>query len=209
MSNSIDSVTMAMSSGLPRRQVLRTIGAAIVAAGSAARLSARSTTASGWVGQPQGQDPQWRTVTLHMLHGDHRTKLVVPDRFAARVTFGSHPTLSIVPQIVDATQSIELSVYQHSSMTLLKRVPLALQGEAARIDWSAIASTALFASMPAVAFAAIEMKRAKLPTDYTEEEDCCVQCCWGGSACACGVECSGDPACGNCCDSGCCEPVPL
>lgn len=210
MSNAIDSVSMAMSPGLPRRHMLRTIGAAIVAAASGVKLSANSATSTAWVGQPQQNEPQWRTITLLMRHGEHTTKLTVPDRFAARVTFGSHPTLAIVPQIVDETQSIELSLYQHSSMALLKRVSLGLRADAANVDWGTIAGASAFASLPAVAFSADAMKRAKLATDYTEDEDCCVKCCWGGSACACEVACdSGNPGCGNCCDTGCCEPVPL
>lgn len=192
MKNSFDTLTVTLSSGLPRRQIFKALAGGILATVSGGRVGATASTAAGI---PVVVDGKRRVVVLHMLRGTITSQLVIPDRGTGSVTLPGQPKAALVPHILDEG-GVELSVYEASTMALSKRVTLGLRANAVSIGVPFLSD---------VSFAATEVRLADLPADYDEQTDCCASCCWGGSLCACSACCdTSTTTCGYCCDSGCC-----
>jgi hypothetical protein len=194
MANQFDKIAVALSSGLPRRQVLKSVAAAMFAAASGATLGARQSAGGKGADLPASASRQ--AVMLELLHGKYRSLVTIRDRAAGRVTFPGQPTAALVPHIMDS--GVELSIYDAATMTLSRRIPLVFRGTPVPAD---------VAFLPGVKFGVSQRHAVGDPVPDTT--DCCASCCWGGSICGCAGQCdSGNPGCGNCCDSGCCPPPP-
>ncbi len=198
MTNLFDGATAALGSGLSRRHVLRTVTTTVVAALSAQGAQAAESPVSELetIADPSVA-PHLRALELKLrpAKGKGITRLYLRDRLPARITAPGQGTVALVPHFLDGLDGVELSIYEHPKMTLVKRLPLTLKAKAV---------SAAEPFLPGVTFAASRFVRV-----LTEPagDDCCVSCCNGYHICASGVCCSeSDPNCGHCCDYGSCGP---
>jgi len=207
MHHSLESLAVRVASGVPRRNVLRSMLGVLAAGGFGTLLTkGGSVAAASQAVPPSSVAPgsvRVRAFTLKMrVPTGECAQLHLPDRWAARFSYRNEK-LILVPHILADTNQVELSIYKQSGNELLRRLmlPLVTNGvwhEVPVVD-------AGLSSMRGLAFAALWPRDVYLPPSYSAEDDCCTQCCFGGQACAPAVCCDKDnPNCGNCCDGGSC-----
>ena len=197
MSDAWNRLAIAAASDLPRRQVLK----------MAAALFGGSVIAPRLFGAVEAAAPSTQAISLRVrLPGGHEPLLHLPDRFVGKITLpGNGGTYSIVPSIMKSMNRVEVSLYSDSggAMSLAKRISLPIEMPQRSADANLVSLDDTKLSGWAVA--ALWARDVTMPVDYSNEDDCSVSCCWGGSASACAVCCDpGNPGCGECCDSGCC-----
>lgn len=201
MKHPFDTATAALASGLSRRNVLKTVLSS-VAAGMSIRTIADSEPVEAAAEHMPTADPTevHKALELKLLRVNPNTKgvtkLFLRDRLPARITAPGQKTVALVPHFLDGIGGVELSLYEHPSMTFAGRLSVPLRNKPVSPN---------VALLPGVAFAASRFVRV-LPEP--PGEDCCVSCCNGYNICASGVCCNtNDPSCGNCCDYGSCQPT--
>lgn len=200
MAHSMDTLAVALSSGLPRRQALKAVAATLLAATSGLSVAhAASRVSLKQKGTPSSRVPA-RTVVLQLTRAGKRSKLTVAERRVGRITLSGLATAAIVPGSVPETGEVEVSIYEADGMTLLERMLLEVGGRGHRVITPLLQGT----EVAAISVRTLEL----LPASDSLTDDCCVHCSWGtacGSAACCD---SSDPAGGYCCDSGACNPPP-
>jgi hypothetical protein len=197
MKHPFDTATAAIASGLSRRHVLRTVVASVAGGMSVRAIEGKESEDAVLDELPEASPTETnKSLELKLLLNPKSktvTKVFLRDRLPARVTAPGQKTVALVPHFMDGLGGVELSLFEHSSMTLTKRLSVPLGGKPVRAD---------IAQLPGVAFAASRFVRM---VAEPHGDDCCVSCCNGYNICAAGVCCSmSDPTCGHCCDWGSC-----
>jgi len=186
-----DSASRLLARGVPRRAALQSLALGLFgAAHHSVGLRAGSV-------QPGRDFVAARGVVLDLRFGEGRPRITVPERHAGRVTLRGHSPVRFVPQILQDSGRVEVSVVIGDSGSELQRLTLAIGGAAQQIDYPGVVG--------GIHVAVRSVRDIQLPLNPTSD-DCCVECCWGGTACGGGVCC--DPSypetCGQCCDAGHC-----
>jgi hypothetical protein len=197
MKHAFDAATAAIASGLSRRHVLKTVTSTVLAAVAVHGTEAAEPHASHEESVDSSAPPKFRALELKLFRANENgvTKLFLRDRQPARITAPGQSTVALVPHFMNELAGVELSIYEHKSMTLAKRLPLSLKAKA-------VPAGVTF--LPGVTFVA-----SRFVPVATEPlaNDCCVSCCNGYHICASGVCCdTSNSNCGTCCDYGSCQP---
>ena len=201
MKHPFDTATAALASGLSRRKVFKTVMSSVAAAMSVRAVVDNESIEAAAEYMPEADPSEvHKALELKLLRANQKTKgvtkLFLRDRQPARVTAPGQKTVALVPHFLDGLGGVELSLYEHPSMTVAGRLSIPLHGRAVSAD---------VALLPGVSFAASRYVRV-LPEP--PGDDCCVSCCNGYNICASGVCCdTSDPSCGHCCDYGSCQPT--
>ncbi len=190
-----ENLAVMMATARSRREMIQTLGATMIAGVLGSRAAAQTSgPSSSPVSVPSGK---WRTVEMRLYteKSPGYTTLKMPERGIARVTMTGKPTAALVSQVIDGDR-VELSIYEHATMKLTRRVILG------RDETPVDLSVASLSGLMAVATGSVAI--SDRPVDFHEETDCCVNCTFG-QVCACAVLCdSCNPGGGHCCDPGCC-----
>jgi len=200
MKHPFDAATAALASGLSRRNVLKTVMSSVAAAMSIRAIAdTEPVEASADYMTEASPTDVHKALELKLLQINSNTKgvtkIFLRDRQPARVTAPGQTTVALMPHFLDGLGGVELSLYEHPSMTLAGRLSVPLRNEPV---------PAALALLPGLAFAASRFVKV-LPDP--PGDDCCVSCCNGYNICASGVCCNtNDPSCGHCCDYGSCQP---
>jgi hypothetical protein len=197
MTHPFDTATAAIASGLSRRHVLRAVMASVAGGMSVPSLQAKEFDGTIGNGLPEAASTETnKSLELKVFINPKSksvTKLYLRDRLPARLTAPGQKTMAVVPQFLNGLGGIELSLFEHSSMTFAKRLSITLGAKPVRVD---------IPELPGVTFAASRFVRLLAEP---KGDDCCVSCCNGYNICAAGVCCSeSNPSCGHCCDYGSC-----
>ena len=126
MSSMSESSLGPRASGLPRRDIFKTLGSTLLASAAVSlfrpQQAAAQQSSAPTVAHPSG-DASSVTLNFKLPTGDF-PQLMLPDRFPGRITFPGRPAFIIVPHIDHATERVEVSLYNSRTMDLLKRIDL-------------------------------------------------------------------------------------
>lgn len=203
MNTPLDNLSIALGSELPRRDVMKSVGA--ILAGMAAGFTQGQPAFAQAAASQMAMATTMNAVTLKLtLPSGHSPQLHLTDRHPGKLTLKGR-TLSFVPSIVKTTRSLELSIYDGAgaSPVLARRLTLPISDA---VKWQDAPVVALnIATIPGMSVAALWPREVGMATEQLEADDCTVNCCWGGSISACAACCdTANPNCGQCCDAGCC-----
>lgn len=201
--NPLERLATAVGAGLPRRNILKAVGAVAVAAAGGVGLKTMLDRSPGGAntarGLSQGFSDRQVTFRVEMPDG-HLPQLRLMDRQIGKLSYQGKTT-TVIPHMQDSTGLVELSFYDEAGTTLAKRVTIPVgtsPGDSAKVPIDEPTAIGLYAS----AFWASTLDE---PYDLATE-DCCVTCSWG-FICASAACCeTGNPNGGHCCDAGSCEP---